>query len=43
MFLQQAEQIGRILVDNDIFARDMDAKPVRGKVFAVLCIVELVM
>lgn len=36
MLLKQAKQICWVLVYDDIFAGDVDAEAVRGKVFAVL-------
>jgi hypothetical protein len=36
MFLKQAEQIGGVLVYDNVFARDMDTEAIGSKVFSVL-------
>ena len=35
MLLEKAEEVGRVLVDNDILAGNMDAESVWGELFAV--------
>lgn len=38
MFLKEPEQVGWVLVYDNVFAWDMDAEAVWGKIFAVLVI-----
>jgi hypothetical protein len=37
IFLQQRKKIGRVLIDDDVFARNVNPESIWGKVFAVLC------
>src|SRR4051794_38582747 len=38
IFLQQPKEIGRVLVDDNVLAGDVNAESIRGEVFAVLVV-----